>query len=212
MVVTFGVSDFILQCWNSNAKAVKMFEEISKMATKRRIMLVRDCLKLIMGSGQNALYWELRKLFAKTPIEAQCSVLKGFEFPKLQRHGWNEPIVHSSAPGERGPVIKPKPAYESLAIPPPPKDGSTVVDFSAAKMGLFRCMCEERPFDDSVNRPKEDEVGEEAEEDVGEEPKLKNKGEAKLVKEIESEESKIDDEEKELAKDPQMEDLVAGVV
>ena len=46
----------------SNEKALKMFEEISKMATKRRLALVRDCLKEIMGSGQNVLYWELRKV------------------------------------------------------------------------------------------------------------------------------------------------------
>ena len=70
-----------------------MFEEISKMTVKRRVALVRSCLKTMMGSGQNVLYWELRKLFASTPIEAQCSVLKAFQFPILQRYGWNEKIV-----------------------------------------------------------------------------------------------------------------------
>lgn len=201
-----------------------MFEEISKMATKRRIMLVRNCLKLIMGSGQNTLYWELRKLFAKTPIEAQCSVLKGFDFPNLQRQGWDNPMVRASVPGERGPVIKPIKAYEALAMPPPPQDGSTVVDFSAAKTGLFRCMCEERSFGDETRQKKEKEeasggaggggglLGGAEEAEIGTEPKLKNAGEAKAVKEIESEEARIDAEEKELAGDPATEDLVDGVI
>ena len=204
-----------------------MFEEISKMATKRRIMLVRNCLKMIMGSGQNTLYWELRKLFAKTPIEAQCSVLKAFDFPRLQRQGWDNPMVRASVPGERGPAIKPLKAYEALAMSPPPQDGSMVVDFSAAKTGLFRCMCEERSIEDETRQKKmkseersgagagvgeEDVLGGAEEAEIGAEPKLKNLGEAKAVNEIEREESRIDAEEKELAGDPATEDLVDGVI
>jgi hypothetical protein len=55
-------------------------------------------------------------------------------------------------------------------------------------------------------------VGGAEEAEIGTEPKLKNAGEAKAVKEIESEEARIDAEEKELAGDPATEDLVDGVI
>merc|ERR1711871_222366 len=113
-------------------------------------------------------------------------------------------MVRSSAKGERGQLVKPIKAYEALAMPPPPQDGSTVVDFSAAKTSLFRCMCEERSLTDEARSKKanEDILGGAEEADIGTEPKLKNAGEARSVKEIESEESRIDAEEKELASDP----------
>lgn len=100
----------------ANAKALKMFEEISKMTIKRRLALVRSCLKTMMGSGQNVLYWELRKLFAKTPIEAQCSVLKAYQFPTLQMHGWKEKFVMKKTTPTNGEDQRPVGKYKCIFL------------------------------------------------------------------------------------------------
>ena len=200
----------------SNEKALKMFEEISKMATKRRLGVVRDCLKEIMGSGQNVLYWELRKLFAKTPLEAQCSVLKAFNFPILNMYGWKEKIVNSQSLDNptNGEDQRPV-SYRQLHVDQPPTDGSVVTEFGAGvKMSLFRCMCEERTIDETNTKDEEEEEtmgGDEVTNDQGnrqEEPKLKNKNEAKEVQKIEKEEAKVDQEEAALENDPALKDLV----
>ena len=199
----------------SNDKALKMFEEISKMTKKRRLALVRDCLKQIMGSGQNVLYWELRKMFASTPMEAQCSVLKAFKFPTLKWHGYNDKIVKKTRDNDPLNGGDPRPiAYRSLNVNPPPNDGSMVTEYGdGVKISLFRCMCEERTMMASGEGEGEGEAAELEEKKDGEspneeEPTLKNKKEEKEVEIIEKEEKQVDEEEAELKADPMLQDLI----
>ena len=203
----------------SNEKALTMFEEISKMTKKRRLALVRDCLKQIMGSGQNVLYWELRKLFAQTPMEAQCSVLKAFQFPTLKWHGYDDKIVQKTTANENpldGEDVRPI-AYRNLNVDPPPNDGSMVTEYGdGVKISLFRCMCEERTMVGGEEEGKEEENDGEASEveetkdgeSPNEEPKLKNKKEEKEIEIIEKEEKQVDEEEAELKEDPVLKDLI----
>ena len=104
----------------------KMFEESAKMASMKRRLQVNKCLNMIKG-GANRLYWSLRKMFSEVGQEKICPVLKGFNFPKMAKHGYTESFFKKYNLGTR-----------------PEEDGTSIVFFDAVKINLWRCMCEEK--------------------------------------------------------------------
>eukprot|EP00944_MAST-04C_sp_MAST-4C-sp1_P001565 g1565.t1 len=108
-----------------NSETTKLFEESTKMAEMKRRLQVNKCLNMIKG-GANRLYWSLRKMFAEVGQEKICPLLKGFNFPKMAKHGYTERFFKKYNLGQR-----------------PDEDGTSVVFFDAVKINLWRCMCTE---------------------------------------------------------------------
>ena len=106
-------------------ETTKLYEESAKMGEMKRRLQVNKCLNMIKG-GANRLYWSLRKMFAEVGQEKICPILKGFNFPKMAKHGYTERFFKKYNLGKR-----------------PDEDGTSIVFFDAVKINLWRCMCEE---------------------------------------------------------------------
>jgi len=86
----------------------------------KRRQEIDNCLSMIRG-GTDKLYFSLKKLFAKTPTDSVCAVLKAFEFPNFARHGFHESFYKGEQPN---------------------MNGSNALYFKAAKSHIWACMCE----------------------------------------------------------------------
>lgn len=144
---------------------------------KKRRIEVNRCLGMIRG-GKDEVYFKLQALFAKTPTEFLCPVLKAFEFPHLAKAGYNEGIYKKYALG--------KPVAE---------DGTEILFFKAAKHKIFRCMCNEqasvRPDFQHPKIPEETEfedaakeASHEVKEDMAQEKKAEKKANADAMKQL----------------------------
>ena len=157
-------------------------------------------------------------------MEAQCSVLKAFQFPILHMHGYTESIVNRKGVSSVNNEDQRPVAYQQLKVDAPANDGSMITEFGdGVKMSLFRCMCEERKMNDEsettnkVDEEKEENEGDDEEDGVNadgsgivsnKEPVLKNKEEEKEVEKIKKEEAKVEKEEMQVEQDSVLKDLV----